>query len=74
MGKGTEKLQKIRVESQAENKGVMIPAQVRWLSNTQTFREREQRGEIKASFVVFIVRGMMVIQGVVINSVTAVGV
>jgi hypothetical protein len=31
MGKGTEGLQKMRGEIQAENEGVVIPAQVRWL-------------------------------------------
>jgi len=52
----------MREEIQAENKGVAIPAQVRWLSNPRIIMERERRGEIKASLVVFIVRGMKVAQ------------
>ena len=74
MGKGTEGLQKMREEIQPENEGVAIPAQVRWLLNPQIIREREQRGEIKASSVVFIVRGKMVTQGVVNKGVIAAGV
>jgi len=33
MSKGTERLPKMREEIQADNEGVAIPAQVRWLSN-----------------------------------------
>lgn len=36
------------------NVGVMIPGQLRWRSNPQTIWEREHRGEIKASSVVFV--------------------
>jgi len=49
MGKGTKGIQKMREEIQAENEGVAIPAQVRWLSNPRIIKEREQRGEIKVS-------------------------
>ena len=62
MGKGTERLHKLREEIQPENEGVAIPAHVRRLSNRRIIREREQRGEIKASSVVFIVRGKQVAQ------------
>jgi len=62
MAKGTEGLQNIREEMQAATEGVMIPAQVRWLSNPQTIRESKQRGEIMVSSVVFIARGKKVTQ------------
>ena len=74
MGKGTEGLQKMKEEIQAGNDGVAIPAQVRWLSNPRIIREREQRGEIKASSVVFIVRGKNVAQRLVNKGVVAAGV
>jgi len=74
IGEGTEGLQKMREEIQADNEGVAIPAQVRWLSNPRIIREREQRGEIKASSVVFIVRGKKVAQRVVSNGEIAAGV
>jgi len=73
IGKGTEGLQKMRQEIQAENEGVAIPAQVRWLSNPRIIREREQRGEIKASSVVFIVMGKKVAQRLVSKGVNAAG-
>jgi hypothetical protein len=44
MGTGTNGLQKMREEIPAENEGVTIPPQVRWLSNPRTIKEREQRG------------------------------
>jgi len=62
MGKGTEGLKKMWEEIRAEKEGVAIPAQVRWLSNPRILREREQRREIKASLMVFIVRGRKVAQ------------
>jgi hypothetical protein len=74
MGKGTEGLQKMTEEIQAENEGVTIPAQVRWLLNPRTIKEREQRGEIKASSVVFMVKGKKVAQRLVNKGVTAAGV
>jgi len=74
MGKGTEGLQKMSEEIQVENEGVAIPTEVRWLSNPRIIREREQRGEIKASSVVFIVRGKKVAQRLVNKGVIAAGV
>jgi len=64
----------MREEIQAENRGVAIPAQVRWLLNPRILREREERGEIQASLVVFIVRGKKVTQRLVNKGVIAVGV
>jgi len=74
MGKGTEGLQRMKEEIQADNEGVMIPAQVRWLSNPRTIKEREHRGDIKASSVVFMVKGKKVAQRLVSKGVTAAGV
>ena len=74
MGKGTEGLQKIRVENQAENEGVAIPTEVRWLWNPRSIRETEQRAEIEASLVVYIVRGKMVAQRLVSKGVITAGV
>jgi hypothetical protein len=65
MGKGTEGLQKMREEFEAENEGIVIPTQVWWLVNPQTIRERRQNGEIAASSVVFVIKGSQVAQSVV---------
>jgi hypothetical protein len=74
MCKCTEGLQVIREEIQGENAGVTIPAELRWLSNPRTIKEREQRGEITASSVDFMVKGKQVAQQQVSNGVTAAGV
>jgi hypothetical protein len=60
MGKGTEDLQMMREEFEAENEGIGIPTQVRWLANPRTISERKQNGEIAASSVVFVVKGKKV--------------
>jgi hypothetical protein len=57
MGKGTECLQTMEEEFEAENVGIAIPTQVRWLANQRTIRERRQNGEIAVSSVVFVVKG-----------------
>jgi len=49
MGKGTEGLQKIRAEFEADNEGIVIPTQVRWLANPRTVRERRQNGKTATS-------------------------
>jgi len=74
MGKGTEGLQMMRDEIKAQNEGVTIPAQVRWQLNTRTIKERERRGEIQASSVVFIVKGKKLAERLVSKGVTAAGV
>ena len=56
-GKGTEGLQKMREEFEAENEGIAIPNQVRWLGNPGTIGETRQNGEIAASCAVFVVKG-----------------
>jgi hypothetical protein len=57
MGKGTEGLQKMQGEIHAENEGVVIPVQVRWLAPLHSIRDRRQTGEISASSVVCVVKG-----------------
>jgi hypothetical protein len=74
MGKGTEGLQKMREEFEAENEGIKVPTQVRWLANTRTIRERRQNGEIAASSVVFVVKGSKAARGLVKNGIKAAGV
>jgi hypothetical protein len=74
MGKGTEGLQTMREEIEAENEGIVIPTQVRWLVNPRTSRERRQNGEIAASALVFVVNGSRVAQSLVKNGITAAGV
>jgi hypothetical protein len=49
MGKGTEGQQKMREEFEAENEGIAIPTDVRWLANPCTIRERKRNGEIPVS-------------------------
>ena len=55
-GKGTEGLQKMRDDIHANNQGITIPVQVRWLANPHIIRERRQKGEISAFSVVFVVQ------------------
>jgi hypothetical protein len=74
MGRSTERLRKMREEFEAENEGVAIPVDVRWLANPRTIRERMQNGEIAASSVVFVVKGNKVAQGLVKMSFKAAGV
>jgi hypothetical protein len=56
MGNGTESLQKMREEFEAENKGIVIPTQLQWLPNPHTIRERRQNREITVRSVVFVVK------------------
>jgi hypothetical protein len=56
MGKGTEGLHMMREEFEAENEGIVIPTEVRWLGNSRTIRERRPNGEIAVSSVVFVVK------------------
>jgi len=74
MGKGTEGLQKMRDEFEAENEGIVSPTPVRWLANPHTIKERRQNGEIAASSVVFVVKGSKVAQSLVQKGIKAAGV
>ena len=62
MGKGTERLQKMREKFEAVKQGIVSPTQVWSLANPCTIRERRQNAEIAASAVVFIVKGRRVAQ------------
>jgi len=52
-----EGLQKLCEEFEAENEGVTIPTQVRWLADPQAISERRLNGEIAASLVAVVVNG-----------------
>jgi hypothetical protein len=74
MAKGTEGMQTMRDEIHAENEGVVIPVQVRWLANPHSIRDRRQRGEISASSVVFVVKGDKVARRLIKDDIKAAGV
>jgi len=74
MGKGTEGLQKMREQFEAENKAIVIPTQVRWLANPRTIRESRQNREIAGSSVVFVVKGSNVAQSLVKKAIKGAGV
>jgi hypothetical protein len=57
VGRGTNGLEKLREEIQAENAGVTIPMAARWLGRVPQLKERWASGIITASSVVFAVRG-----------------
>jgi len=64
----------LREEIEAENEGIVIPTQVRWLANPRTISERRQNGEIAASSVVLVVKGSSVAQRVVKKDIKVAGV
>ena len=74
MGTGTERLQKMREEFEADNESIAIPTQVRWLAKPCTIRERRQNGEIAASSVVFVVKGSRLAQSLIKKGIKAAGV
>jgi hypothetical protein len=57
VGRGTNGLEKLREEIQAENAGVTIPMAARWLGRVPQLKERWASRIITASSVVFAVRG-----------------
>jgi len=65
MGKGTEGLQKMREEFEAENAGIAIPTQVRWLAIPYTIRQRRQNGEVAPPSIVFVVKGNRLAQSMI---------
>jgi len=74
MGKGTERLQKMGQQFEAENEGILTPTQVRWLANPHTIWERWPNREIDTSSVVFIVKGCRVAQILMKKGIKAAGV
>ena len=57
MGKGTESLQKMLEQFEAENEGIVVPTKTRWQVNPSDIRERRPNREIAASFDVFFAKG-----------------
>jgi len=74
MRTGTEGLQKMREEFEAENEGIAIPTQVRWLVNPRTIRQSRQNGEIAGSSVVLVVKGSKVAPSLIKKGIEAAGV
>jgi len=74
IGNDTEVRQKMQQEFEAENEGIAIRTQVRWLANPRTIRERRQNGEIAASSVVFVVMRRWMAQSFIKTGIEAVGV
>ena len=56
LGKGTHGLEKLREEIEAENEGVEIPMQIRWLGRVPDIKQRSVEGAIRGSSVTFVVR------------------
>jgi len=73
-GKGTESLQKMREEIEAENEGITIRTQVRWLVNPRTIRERGQNRQITVSSVICVVKGSNAAQVLCRKGIKAAGV
>jgi hypothetical protein len=65
METGTNGLQKMWEEFEAENEGIPIPTQVQWLVNSYTMRERRQNGEIATSSVLFVVNESKLTQSLI---------
>jgi hypothetical protein len=57
MGKGTNGLDKLREEIQAENAGMVIPTAARWLGRVPQLKEKWAKGDIMVTSVVFVIRG-----------------
>ena len=74
IGNGTEGLQKMPKEFEAENKDIVIPTQEQWLANPRTIRVRRQNGEIAPSSVVFVVKGSRLVQSLIKKGIRAAGV
>jgi len=74
MGKDTEGLGKMREEFEAENEGIKVSTQVRWLANSRTIRERRQNGDIAAQSVVIFGKGSKAAQDFVKKCIKAAGV
>jgi hypothetical protein len=55
MTKGTEGLQTLREEFEAENKGIAIHSQVRWLANPRIIRESGENRAIARSLEGFVI-------------------
>jgi len=74
MGKVTDGIQQMGEQLGAENAGIVIHTQLRWLANPSTIRERRKNRVIAASLVVFVVKGSKVAQRSVNTGMKAAGV
>lgn len=74
IGKGTEGLQNMSEVFQAENEGIVIPTQVRWLVNPCTIRDSRLKGEIAKSSVDFVANMSWVGRGYFKKGIVAAGV
>jgi hypothetical protein len=57
MGRGTQGVQKLQLEIQANREGVEVLPGIRWLGKAGSIKERYQRGDIQCSSAVFSVKG-----------------
>jgi len=73
MGKGTADLLEIGEATEEENEGIAIPAEVPFLTNRRTIRERRLTREIAASSIVFVAKGSKAVQFLMKNGIKAAG-
>jgi hypothetical protein len=57
MGKGTQGVQKLQLEIQANYEGVEVLPGICWLGKARSIKERYQCGDIQCSSTVFSVKG-----------------
>jgi hypothetical protein len=73
MGKGTQGVQKLLVEIQANHEGVEVLLGIHWLGRAGSIKERYQHGDIQYSSTVFSVKGtpaaqLLMTKGVLLGS------
>jgi hypothetical protein len=73
MGKGTQGVQKLQLEIQANHEGVAVLPGICWLGKAGSIKERYQRGDIQCSSAVFSVKGtpaaqLLIAKGVLLGS------
>ena len=73
LGRGTHGLEKLREEIEAENDGVEIPMQIRWLGRVPDIKERAVADGIRGSSVTFVVRSQLMADKIIKNGVRAAG-
>ena len=73
LGRGTHGLEKLREEIVAENEGVEVPMQIRWLGRVPDIKERVVADGIRGSSVTFVVRGQLMADKIIKRGVRAAG-
>lgn len=73
LGKGTHGLDKLRQEIEAENEGVEISMQMRWLGRVPTIKERVAREGIRGSSVTFVVHGQPMADRIIKSGIRVLG-